>query len=91
MVNPADISANMEVIGADGVHIGRVHSVENGRIKLVNVDGGRGPHARHHHFVPIKLAALVDEHRLRLSSNGDVSMFFQEEETGDPIWARMGG
>ena len=34
------IKEHMEVIGADGVHIGTVDRVENGRIKLTKVDSG---------------------------------------------------
>ena len=32
----------MEVIGADGVHVGTVDKVEGGRIKLTKKDSGEG-------------------------------------------------
>ena len=35
-----DIKEHMEVIGADGVHIGKVDHVEGDRIKLVRADSG---------------------------------------------------
>ena len=35
-----DIREHMEVIGADGVHIGTVDRVEDDRIKLVRADSG---------------------------------------------------
>ena len=38
------IKEHMEVIGADGVNIGTVDRVENGRIKLTKVDSGEGRH-----------------------------------------------
>jgi hypothetical protein len=38
------VKEHMEVIGADGVHIGTVDRVENGRIKLTKADSGEGRH-----------------------------------------------
>jgi hypothetical protein len=34
----------MEVIGADGVHVGTVDRVEGNRIKLTKKDSGEGSH-----------------------------------------------
>jgi hypothetical protein len=39
-----EIKEHMEVIGADGVHIGTVDKVEGGRIKLTKADSGEGAH-----------------------------------------------
>ena len=36
----SDIKEHMEVIGADGVHIGTVDRVENNKIKLTKADSG---------------------------------------------------
>ena len=36
------VKEHMEVIGADGVHIGTVDRVENGKIKLTKADSGEG-------------------------------------------------
>jgi hypothetical protein len=36
----ADIKEHMEVIGADGVHVGAVEKVEGSRIKLTKKDSG---------------------------------------------------
>ena len=38
------IKEHMEVIGADGVHVGTVDRVENNRIKLTKADSGEGKH-----------------------------------------------
>ena len=38
------VKQHMEVIGADGVHIGTVDRGENGRIKLTKADSGEGRH-----------------------------------------------
>ena len=39
-----EIKEHMEVIGADGVHIGTVDKIEGGRIKLTKKDSGEGSH-----------------------------------------------
>ena len=51
----ADIKEHMEIIGADGVHIGTVDRVEGNRIKLTKMDSGEGSHKGHHHFIDKKL------------------------------------
>ena len=38
-----DIREHMEVIGADGVHLGTVDHVEDDRIKLTRADSGVAP------------------------------------------------
>src|SRR5262249_40242143 len=45
------IARNMEVIGADGVHLGTVDGVANGRIRLAKRDSGEGSHKGHAHFI----------------------------------------
>lgn len=42
MHNLKSIHEHMEVIGADGVHVGRVDRVEGDRIKLTIADSGEG-------------------------------------------------
>jgi hypothetical protein len=42
-----NIAEHMEVIGADGVHIGTVDRVEGNRIKLTKKDSGEGRHKGH--------------------------------------------
>ena len=54
-----DIKEHMEVIGADGVHVGTVDKVEGGRIKLTKQDSGEGAHKGHRSFVPRSLVADV--------------------------------
>src|SRR5580700_1063569 len=54
------IKEHMEVIGADGVHVGTVDRVENGRIKLTKVDSGEGRHRGHHHYIDLSLVAEVE-------------------------------
>jgi hypothetical protein len=46
-----EIKEHMEVIGADGVHVGTVDRIEGNRIKLTEKDSGEGSHKRHHHYI----------------------------------------
>ncbi|HEV7266988.1 MAG TPA: DUF2171 domain-containing protein [Falsiroseomonas sp.] len=78
------IAEHMEVIGADGVHIGTVDRVEGGRIKLTKADSGEGHHKGHHHYVDLGLVAGVEGQQVRLSANADVAVTLAEEESGNP-------
>lgn len=75
----------MEVIGADGVHIGTVDRVETGRIKLTKADSGEGHHKGHHHFTDLGLLADAERQTVRLSANAAVLVTFEEEQSGKPI------
>jgi hypothetical protein len=68
------IKEHMEVIGADGVHVGTVHRVEENRIKLTKADSGEGRHKGHHHYIDGSLVADVEGNKVRLSANGDVAV-----------------
>ena len=74
------IREHMEVIGADGVHVGTVDKVEEHRIKLTLQDSGS--HGDHHHYIPSGLVAGVEGDQVRLSANGDVAVLFEEEKSG---------
>src|ERR1700687_5399684 len=73
------IKQHMEVIGADGVHIGTVDRVEHGRIKLTKADSGEGRHKGHHHFIDLGLVAAVEGQKVRLSANAAVAVSLEEE------------
>jgi hypothetical protein len=79
------IRERMEVIGADGVHIGTVDRVDNGRIRLAQTDSGEGRHKGHYHFIDLGLVAAVEGQKVRLSANAAVAVNFEEEQTGKPI------
>ena len=79
-----NIREQMEVIGADGVHIGTVDKVEKQRIKLTKKDSGQGSHRGHHHYIPLALVAEVEGDKVRLSANSNVAVTFEEEE-GDQV------
>lgn len=73
------IKEHMEVIGADGVHVGTVDRVVGHRIKLTKEDSGLGRHKGHHHFIDLGLVAEVEGKKVRLSANADVAVSFEEE------------
>jgi hypothetical protein len=80
-----DIREHMEVIGADGVHIGTVDRVEENRIKLIRADSGIG-HEEHHHFIPRGLVAEIEGDKVRLTARGDVvADLFEQEQSGQPL------
>lgn len=79
MADTGAIREHMEVIGADGVHVGTVDRLEGGRIKLTKKDSGQGSHEGHHHYVPTALIAGIEGERIRLSANADVAVTFEEE------------
>ena len=86
MTDLSQIKEHMEVIGADGVHVGTVDHVDGDRIKLTkkdsgaDVEEGQGSHAGHHHYISQGLIAGVEGDKVRLSANADVAVTFEEEE-----------
>jgi hypothetical protein len=74
------IKEHMEVIGADGVHVGTVDRVEGSRIKLTKADSGEGHHTGHHHFIDLGLIADIEGSKVRLSANAAVAVTFEEEQ-----------
>ena len=75
------IREGMEIIGADGVHIGTVDRVEGHRIKLTRADSGLGSHQGHHHFLSVGLVAGVEGDQVRLSANAGNAELFEEEQS----------
>jgi hypothetical protein len=80
MAGVTGIKEHMEVIGADGVHIGTVDRVEGDRIKLSKADSGEGSHRGHHHFIDGGLVAEIEGDKVRLSANADVAVSMEEEK-----------
>jgi hypothetical protein len=75
-----EIKEHMEVIGADGVHVGTVDKVEGSRIKLTKKDSGEGSHKGHHHYIDRGLVAEVEDGKVRLSATGAVAVTMEEEK-----------
>jgi hypothetical protein len=74
------VKEQMEVIGADGAHVGTVDKVEGNRIKLTKADSGQGSHKGHHHFIDMSLVAEVEGQKVRLSANADVAVTMEQEK-----------
>ncbi|MFN7398225.1 MAG: DUF2171 domain-containing protein [Sandaracinobacter sp.] len=73
----------MEVMDADGAHVGTVDRVEGNRIKLTKADSGS--HSDHHHYVSGGLAAFVESNQVRLSANGSNAALMEEEKGAGPL------
>ena len=86
MTDTSHIREHMEVIGADGVHVGTVDGIEDGRIKLTKkdsgaeIEGAEGQHAGHHHYISAGLIAGVEGDQVRLSATAANAVLFEEEE-----------
>jgi hypothetical protein len=76
-----DIKEHMEVIGADGVHVGTVDKLEGNRIKLTKKDSGEGSHKGHHHYIDRGLVAGVEGNQVRLSAIGAIAVTMEEEKS----------
>jgi hypothetical protein len=85
MTNLTGITEHMEIIGADGVHVGTVDKAEGGRIKLTRDDAGEGRHAGHHHYIDGNFIAGVEGDKVRLSANADVAVLDETEDDGKPL------
>ena len=91
MTDASQIREHMEVIGADGVHVGTVDKVEGDRIKLTkkdsgaDIEGAEGGHAGHHHFISLGLVAEVEGEQVRLSATAANAVLFEEEEGGEGV------
>ena len=85
MTDLSQIREHMEVIGADGVHVGTVDHVEGDRIKLTKKDSGAqvsegtGSHEGHHHYISTGLIAEVEGDQVRLSATAANALSFVEE------------
>jgi hypothetical protein len=81
MMDYTNIKPHMEVIGADGVHVGKVDRVEHGKIRLSRYDSGEGHHKGHYHFVDLGLVADVEGQKVRLSANAAIAVTLEEEQS----------
>jgi len=83
MADLSQIKEHMNIIGADGVHVGTVDKVEGDRIKMTKPDSGS--HGGHHHYISGGLVAAVEGDDVRLSAAGANAVLLEEEKGGEPI------
>ena len=81
MTDLTAIKEHMDVIGADGVHVGTVDKVDADRIKLAKADGGA--HGGHHHYISTGLVADIEGDKIRLSATAANALLFEEEKGGE--------
>ena len=75
----SNIAEHADVIGADGVHVGTVDHVMDGRLKLTRTGSSDG----HHRFIDGGLVADVENGTVRLSANADVAVQLLAEDAND--------
>lgn len=83
MIDLTQVTEHMEIIGADGVHLGTVDKVEGDRIKMTKADSGS--HGDHHHYLSGGLVAGIEGNRVRLSAAGAAAVLLEEEEGGEAL------
>ena len=82
MADASQIAEHMEVIGADGTHVGTVDKVDGDRIKLTKNDSpaAQDGQGAKHHYIPLGLVAEVEGDKVRLSATGANAVTFEETE-----------
>lgn len=82
-IDLSQIQEHMEVVGADGVHVGTVDGVVADRIKLTKADSGS--HGDHHHYISGGLVAAIEGNQVRLSATAANAALLEEESEGEPL------
>jgi hypothetical protein len=83
MTDLSQIREHMDIIGADGVHVGTVDKVDGDRIKMTKADSGS--HGDHHHYISVGLVAGVEGDKVRLSATGASAVLLEEEKDGGAL------
>ena len=85
MVNASEIKEHMEIVGADGVHVGKVDHVEGYRIKMTRKDDEHGQKDQHHHYVQLSAVASCDGGKVWLSADAANARQLFQEQDGSPV------
>ena len=64
------IREHMEVIGADGQHVGTVDHIDGEQIKLTKSDSDMASGSAQHRYLPLSQVASVEGDKVRLSGSG---------------------
>ncbi len=75
MADTSAIREHMDVVGANGGHIGTVDHLDGQRIKLARQDRGSGGV---HHWLPLGYVADVEGNTVRMSFNSELVEQFWE-------------
>lgn len=85
MVNASEIKEHMDIVGADGVHVGKVDHMDGDRIKMTRKDEEHGKDGDHHHYLPMAVVATCEGGKVWLSANAANARQFFEEKDGSPV------
>ena len=85
MVDASQISEDMEIVGADGVHVGKVDHMDGDRVKLARKDQEHGVVMGHHHYLPLSAVASVDGGKVWLSANASEAKIVMQEKDGSAV------
>ena len=70
------VREHMEIVGADGAHIGTVDRIDGHRIKIRR----KGALTGKKHFIDVGFVADIEDGVIRLSANADVVILLEDEE-----------
>lgn len=85
MVEASQITEDMEIVGADGVHMGIVDHMDGDRIKMKRKDKDHGVKMDHHHYIPMGNVASVDGGKVWLSADAANARQLLQEKDGAPV------
>ena len=85
MVDASQITEDMEIVGADGVHIGVVDHMDGDRIKMKRKDPEHGQSSDHHHYLQLSAVASVDGGKVWLSADAANARQLFQEQDGSPV------
>ncbi len=80
------VRPDMEIVGADGVHVGIVDHIDENRIKLKRHDPEHGVELTHHRYIHVNNITSTEGNKLWLSANAALVEILEEEDRdGKPI------
>ena len=68
MFEAKEINSRMEVVSADGTHVGTVDAVDGGRIRLTRTESQDGLH----HYLSLSGVDRVEDNRVWLKKTADI-------------------
>ena len=85
MVEASSITEHMEIVGADGVHVGIVDHMDGQRIKMKKQDEAHGVKMDHHHYIPLADVASHEGGKLWLSATAANAKILMQEKDGGAV------
>lgn len=76
----SQVRPDMEVVGADGVHVGIVDHIDENRIKLRRKDEAHGVETKHHRYISVNNIASTEGGKLWLSAEAALVPYLEEED-----------